>query len=109
MAYNLELAERIRQALNDEPGISERKMFGGLAFMMNGNMAVGVNQDNLMVRVGKARYEAALAEEHARTMDFTGRPMRGMVFVGEAGYENDAGLQKWLKMGLDFAGSLPAK
>jgi hypothetical protein len=77
MAYDEKLAQRVRQALSGQDGIVEKKMFGGLAFMLHGNMSVGVEKDRLMVRVGPDRYDEALARPHARPMDFTGRPMKG--------------------------------
>ena len=109
MAYDEGLADRIRGALAKHPGVSERKMFGGLCFMVQGNMACGVVGDELMVRVGPDGYEAALAEPHAREMDFTKRPMRGMVYVGREGIESDEGLEDWVDRGAAFALSLPAK
>ena len=84
-------------------------MFGGLAFLVNGNMAVGVVGDELMVRVGPDRYEEALRAPHARPMDFTKRPMRGFVFVGPAGFEEDEDLRHWIERGVRFAASLPRK
>ncbi len=79
MAYDEGLAQRIREALDDRPGIAERKMFGGLCFTLNGNMACGVTGDELMVRVGPDKHAEALERPHARKMDFTGRPMKGLV------------------------------
>ena len=78
MAYDEELAERIRAALGDRADVSERKMFGGLSFMLRGNMCCGVDKTNLMVRVGSEAYDEALAQPGARLMDFTGRPMKGI-------------------------------
>jgi TfoX/Sxy family transcriptional regulator of competence genes len=109
MAYDEKLAERIRRALAGREGLSERKMFGGIAFMLNGNMCCGLTSDALMVRVGADRFAAALAEPHARPMDFTGRPMKGMVYVDPAGYATDAGLAAWIGRGVEFAASLPPK
>jgi TfoX/Sxy family transcriptional regulator of competence genes len=109
MAYDESLAARIRQALNDEPGVLEKKMFGGLAFMASGNMACGVVGDELMVRVGPDAYDDALARPHARICDFTGRPMKGLVMVGRSGFQSDADLASWLQAGAAFARSLPAK
>lgn len=108
MAYDEALAERIRQILAGEP-TTERKMFGGIAFMVCGNMLVGVTRDDLMVRVGAAAHEDSLARPHARPMDFTGRPMKGMVYVGPEGYASDANLRAWVERGLSFARTLPAK
>ena len=109
MAYDEGLSQRIRELLADQPGIDEKKMFGGLAFMVNGNMSVGVTSSDLMVRVGPDNYDTALKEPHARPMDFTGKPLRGFVYVDTKGYESDAGLAKWVNKGVDFALSLPAK
>ena len=109
MAYDEQLAQRVRRALAGRPGISERKMFGGIAFMLNGNMCAGVIRDQLMLRVGPAHFEDALAQPHARPMDFTGRAMKGMVYVGREGLRSDAGLAGWLRRGVEFAATLPAK
>jgi len=109
MPYDEGLAQRIREALEDQSSVTEKKMFGGLAFLLRGNMCVGVLQDELMVRVGPNQYEEALLEPHARKMDFTGRPMKGLVYVAPAGFESDDGLQAWVTRGVDFARSLPAK
>jgi TfoX/Sxy family transcriptional regulator of competence genes len=109
MAYNTELAHRIRAVLSDQEGVSERKMFGGLCFLINNNMACGIVKDELMVRVDKAKYGEALQLPHAREMDFTGRPMRGMIYVGVEGIATDADLAEWVGRGLAFAASLPPK
>ena len=109
MAYDERLADRIRSALDGQAGLGERKMFGGLAFMVHGNMACGVEGDRLMLRVGPDLYEEALGRPHAAPMDFTGRPMKGFVFVEPAGTDTDAALQDWLEMGVRFARSLPPK
>lgn len=109
MAYDEILAERIRTILARRKGITERKMFGGLCFMASGNMACGIVKDELMVRVGPDRYEEALAEPHARPMDFTKRPLKGMVYVSTKGIRTDEGLKTWVDRGMKFARSLPAK
>jgi len=109
MAYDEGLAQRIREALDDRSNVDEKKMFGGLAFLLAGNMCVGVVGDDLMVRVGPQAYDAALQEPHARKMDFTGRPMRGLLFVAAEGLESDAALLRWLERGIRFAASLPPK
>jgi TfoX/Sxy family transcriptional regulator of competence genes len=109
VAYDEQLAQRVRQALSRQDGIIEKKMFGGLAFMLHGNMSVGVEKDRLMVRVGPDRYEEALARPHARPMDFTGRPMKGFVYVPVEGVSTNAALQEWVQLGVDFALSLPRK
>lgn len=84
-------------------------MFGGVAFMLNGNMCFGTLKDDLIVRVGSDRYKDALAMPHARPMDFTGRPTTGFVFIDQKGWSNDATLKKWLDMGIEYASSLPKK
>lgn len=109
MAYNEELAHRVRGLIGERKGFSERKMFGGMCFMLGGHMCCGVIGDDLMVRVGSDAHAAALKEPHARAMDFTGRPMKGMVYVGPGGTEEDDGLAAWVQRGVDFAGSLPPK
>jgi TfoX/Sxy family transcriptional regulator of competence genes len=109
MAYDEGLAQRIRELLDEQPGLSEKRMFGGLAFLVGGNMAVGIVKDELMVRVGPAAHAAALAEPHVRPMDFAKRPMRGFVFVAPPGFEEDAGLSCWVERGVRFAASLPSK
>ena len=109
MPYSETLAQRIRTVLADQPGTWERKMFGGVTFMVNGNMCCGVIKDDLMVRVGPDRHEEALALPHARPMDFTHRPMNGMVYVDPVGVVADAALVEWVQRGLEFALSLPSK
>lgn len=107
--YDLHLAERVRQALAGQPRVAERKMFGGLAFFVHGNMCCGIVGEDLMVRVGPQRYEEALAQPHARPMDFTGRPMKGMVFVSPDGCRSGEDIKRWVKRGLDFVLTLPPK
>lgn len=109
MAYDEGLAERLREVLRDTPEVAEKRMFGGLAFMIHGNMGCGVIGEELMVRTGPAAYEAALARPHARAMDFTRRPMRGFVFVGCDGFESDDDLEFWVRLGTGYALSLPPK
>lgn len=109
MAYDEALAERIRIALKRRRGITERRMFGGLCFLANGNMAFGIVGRELMVRVGPRAYEAALAERHVREMDFTGRPMKGMVYVAPMAFHTDEALRGWIERGLRFARSLAPK
>jgi TfoX/Sxy family transcriptional regulator of competence genes len=109
MAYDEGVAQRVREAVDGNPGVTEKKMFGGLAFLLGGNMAVGIVKHDLMVRVGPASYEECLRLPHARPMDFTGKPMRGLVYVAPAGHESDDGLREWVARGIAFAGSLPAK
>jgi TfoX/Sxy family transcriptional regulator of competence genes len=109
MAYDEGLAERIRGALEGRSGVSEQRMFGGIAFLVDGRMSVGIVQAKLMVRVGPESYERVLRERHARKMDFTGRPMKGFVYVVPSGYESDADLERWVGLGVDHAMRLPAK
>jgi TfoX/Sxy family transcriptional regulator of competence genes len=109
MAYSEALAGRIRAVLEEQEGLSERKMFGGLAFMIRGNMCCGVVGDDLMLRVGPERYDDSLARPGARPMDFTGRPMRGMVYVDGQAAATDAKLWEWVEVAVGFAGGLPAK
>lgn len=108
MAYDERLASRVRAVLA-EYDISERKMFGGLAFLLDGNMCCGIIGDRLMVRVGPNAYETALARPHCAPMDFNGKPMRGMVYVEPAGLTSKASLSRWVRDGVAFASSLAAK
>jgi TfoX/Sxy family transcriptional regulator of competence genes len=103
MAYNENLATRIRTALQARDDVEERKMFGGITFMIAGRMACGVIHDDLMVKVGAEAYDGALAEPHTRPMDFTGRPMRGMVYVEPAGTASDADLERWVDRAVALA------
>lgn len=109
MAYDEGLAHRIRAVLASQPNVYERKMFGGLAFMVNGNMCCGVMGDQLMVRVGAEQWPTAVALPHARAMDFTGKPMTGMVYVDQGGLAEDEDLAVWIGRGLAFVATLPPK
>ena len=109
MAYDETLAARIRAWLAGAPGFSERKMFGGIAFMVNGNMCAGVIRDELMARVGAPNFDAALQRPGARLMDFAGRPMKGMVYVEPQAIAGDEALASWLQQCLDFTLTLKAK
>jgi TfoX/Sxy family transcriptional regulator of competence genes len=109
MAYDEGLAQRVRERLGDDPGITERRMFGGIAFLVHGNMAVGVTGDDLMVRVGPEATDAALARPGARLFDMTGRPMRGWVVVDGTAVTDDETLDGWLAQGRAFAANLPPK
>ncbi len=109
MAYDEALAERLRGVLARRAGVSERKMFGGIAFMLNGNMCCGVTGADLMLRLGNEGAAAALGESHARPMDFTGMTMKSMVFVDADGIGGDDDLRGWVMRAVDFAGTLPAK
>lgn len=109
MAYNYAIADDIRGRIGAHPGLSEREMFGGIAFMINGNMAVGVSGEELMVRVGKDAHNEAIALPGARTFDMGARPMRGWVAVGPEGFAGEAELNGWIDRGVAFAESLPKK
>lgn len=107
MVYDETLAERIRSALADRQDVTEQKMFGGIAFMIGGRMAVGVVHDDLMVRVGPDAHDHAVAQPHVRPMDFTGRPMRGFVYVSPSGVADDGELTRRVEAGARFAASQP--
>lgn len=109
MAYDEGLAERLREVLQSQQDITEKKMFGGLAFMSGGYMFVGILGDILMARVGPEYYEMALSRPHARQMDFTGRPMKGYVFVDPPGFEQDQDLSDWIQRCVRFVQTLPPK
>ncbi|MDH5513193.1 MAG: TfoX/Sxy family protein [Gammaproteobacteria bacterium] len=109
LPYDESVAARIRRALAPRTDIDERKMFGGLAFLMHGNMCCGVVKDTLVVRLGNDGAAAALAEPHARPMDFTGKPMKSMVYVGPEGIADDDDLNRWLGRAIGFAETLPPK
>lgn len=109
MAYDEGLAERIREVLSERSDVSEKQMFGGIAFMLRGHLCVGIVKDDLMVRVGPDAHETLVRRPHARQMDFTGRPMKGFLFVSAEGVESDAALREWAGHGVAHATSLPAK
>jgi len=109
MAYNEKLADRVRKVLARRKGVTEIRMMGGLCFTLRGNMCCGVLNDDLVVRIGPERYDKALAQPHARPMDFTGRPLKGFVFVNPGGSRTDKALATWMKEAIDFAHSLPPK
>ena len=109
MAYDEKLAERLRVVLKRRRGIEEKKMFGGLAFMLNGNMCCGVNKKNLVLRLGKHGAAEALNEPHTREMDFTGRSLKTMIYVSPTGYRRDTDLRRWVGRAADYAKSLPKK
>lgn len=109
MAYSEELAERIREQLGIYDGVSERKMFGGICFMVNGHMTVGVVDDMLMTRHDPARDAEYLAMEHVRPMDFTGKPMKGKGYVEADGIADDEDLATWIGRCVEFVLTLPDK
>jgi TfoX/Sxy family transcriptional regulator of competence genes len=108
VAYDETLADRVRAALAGEDGLTERKMFGGLAFMLHGNMACGIVKDELMLRLGPDGADRALDEPHVRPMDFTGKPMTGMVYVDPAGLD-DSDLRRWVGEAAAYARTFPPK
>ena len=109
MAYDRRLADRVRKVLSNRRGVSEKEMFGGIAFLLGGHMFCGIVQDDLMVRIGPDGHEAALKEPHVRPMDFSGRPMKGYVFVAPGGRRSPAALARWVGRGAEFVATLPAK
>lgn len=109
MACDERLVERIRAVLKGVRGAGERRMFGGVCFALNGNMTCGVVKDELIVRVGPDRHQDALTRRHARPMDFTGRPMKGYVFVAPPGIKTASGLRSWTRMGIEYVRTLPRK
>lgn len=109
MAYDEGLAQRLRELLPAHAGIGEKRMFGGLCLLSRGHMFVGIVGEALMARVGPDAYEKALRRPHVRVMDFTGKPMRGYVFVDPAGYEEDRDLKRWVGDSLKYVGTLPDK
>jgi hypothetical protein len=106
MPYDEELAGRVRKSLAARKRITEKRMFGGLAFLMRGRMCCGVLGDDLVVRVGPERYAAALSRPHVRPMDFTGRPITGFIFVGPRGVKTEAALAKWLREASEYISSI---
>jgi hypothetical protein len=103
------LATRIRDHLSETEGFVEKRMFGGVAFLLNGNMCCGVHGDDVIVRIDPKSAEDALREPHVRVFDMTGRPMKGWLLVGADAVASDKQLRSWIGRGVDFAGSLPAK
>jgi TfoX/Sxy family transcriptional regulator of competence genes len=109
MAFSEALAERIRHALARRKNVEEKKMFGGIGFLLNGNLLVGVWKDSLCVRLGPEQAEEALLEPHVEEFDITGRPMKGWVLVEPEGVNGDDELKGWIQRAVKFVGKLPAK
>lgn len=109
MAYDENLADRVKGLLKTRRSVIEKKMFGGLCFMVNGNMACGVEKDKLVVRVGPDDYERLLKQKHVRKMDFTGKPLKGFIYVMPESLHRANFLQKWVDRGVEFSRSLPKK
>lgn len=109
MAFSAALADRVRTAVSRYRGISEKKMFGGLGFLLRGNLLVGIWKQSLVVRLGPDAAEQALAQPHVRPFDVTGKPMRGWVIVEPDGLERDAQLSDWVALAESFVSTLPTK
>jgi len=109
MTYDIGLAQRIRKALEDRPDVSKRAMFGGLAFLVDGKMFIGVQASVLMARVGPERHSDALAVPHVREMNFTGRPIKGYVYVDPPGLREDKNLKAWVQWCMGYVSALPPK
>ena len=109
MAYDEKLAGRVRQLLRRKPALTERKMFGGICFMLRGNMCCGVLDEELIVRVAPEEYPTALARPHVHAFDFTGKPMKGFVVVRPRGCASDPALKEWVSHGVRFARALTPK
>jgi len=109
MAYDENAAARLRAELGTLPSLAEKKMFGGICYLLGGNMVCGVLGHDLIVRVGKTEYAASLVQPGARVFDFSGKPMAGWVMVAPVGYAAEEDLVRWVKLAVAFAGALPAK
>ena len=102
MAYNEKIAARVRERLADQPNLEEKEMFGGIAFMVNGKMCAGVVKDDMMCRIDPDKHDEALEQPGCRPMDFTGRPMKGWVFIDEHGMKDKKDLDYWIGLALEF-------
>ena len=109
MVFDERLAERIRGSLGKRKGLAEKKMFGGIAFLLNGNMCVGIHKSALIVRLAPEETETALAQPHTKHFDLTGRPMKGWILVEPAGLKTEAKLSRWIQVAAKYVASLPAK
>ena len=109
MTYNEGLAQRVRVVLEGKSGLEEKKMFGGVCFILSGNMACGILNERLIVRVGPEKYENALKQPNTGKFDITGKPMKGWVMVSHEGYNTDERLSYWIEQGVAFALTLPVK
>ena len=109
MAFDNALADRVRQVVSSTPGLSERRMFGGLAFLINGNMGLGVHASELIVRIDPAETDTALAERGVRIFDLSGKPMKGWLLVSSSALSGNKALASWVARGVKYARSLPAK
>lgn len=109
MAFDQKLAERVRKQLGKRRDVIEKQMFGGLAFLLNGNLCCGVHGRELIVRIAPAETDQALSQRHTHIFDLPGRPMKGWILVRPAGLTTDVALAKWIQSGMQYAASLPAK
>jgi len=109
MPYDEQLADRIQDILAGQPGLEAKKMFGGVGYLVQGNMACGVHKDMLIVRVGPDAFEESMEHPHTRPFDMTGRAMKGWVMVEPPGFSSEDDLKVWVQTGLDYALSLPPK
>ena len=109
MAYDTSLAQRVREVLGKPTGVSERAMFGGLAFLVDGKMFIGIRNSSLMARVGPERHSDALAMPSVRVMDFTGRPMKGYVYIDPPAIADDRDLRAWVSWCVEYVALLPSK
>ena len=109
MAFGEAIAARVGSLLEASPGYAEKKMFGGLSFMVRGHMCCGVVKDELMVRIGPDQTDEVLSMPHVRPMDFTGKPMNGFIYVARAGLTSEDEVARWVDFGLKFNSTLPAK
>jgi hypothetical protein len=109
MAYDEVLAGRVSEIITSLPGLEEKKMFGGVGYLLNGNMSVGVYKENLIVRVGHEGFEEKMSMPHTVSFDITGKAMKGWLMVEPGGVESDEDLQYWIDQGVEFARSLPSK
>ena len=109
MAYDEKLVERIRKCIGKNRHVTEKHMFGGLSFLLNGKMFCGIIKNDLVVRVGPGHYEEALKRPHARAMDFTGKPIKGFVYVSPKGCNTEKALRQWIGLGFEYATSLTKK
>jgi hypothetical protein len=109
MAFDEQLAEKIRNEIKGQAGLKEKKMFGGLAFLINGNISVGIHGKDLVVRINPDETEAALKQRGVHIFDITGRPMKGWLLVGAEGIQDRKSFKKWIRTGVHYASSLPKK
>src|ERR1044071_10123875 len=109
MAFDEKLAERVRKEIKSQKGVSEKKMFGGLSFLINGNMSIGVHGSELIVRIAPEQTDEALKQPGVRIFDMSGRPMKGWLLAGGEATSDSKSFQKWIRTGVNYASSLPKK